>query len=203
MKKHTDKLELNSFYHIYNRGNNGVNIFAEEKNYVYFLKKYIKYIHPFVDTFAYCLLRNHFHIIVRIKGERELQNIIPKENIMSLEAFVSKQFSHFFNGYAQGFNKMYERTGALFESPFRRLKIDHVANLKNVIAYIHFNPQLHKMIDDFRNWKHSSFVQYLSADTTRLKKDEVLSWFGGIESFNNFHNQKFELQEQWKIESEL
>ncbi|MBN1976347.1 MAG: hypothetical protein JW918_03000, partial [Anaerolineae bacterium] len=60
-------LEHGQYYHIYNRGNNGENIFIEERNYSYFLGLYAKYIEPIADTFAYVLLRNHFHLLVRIK----------------------------------------------------------------------------------------------------------------------------------------
>lgn len=47
-------------YHIYNRGNNGETIFPEERNYGYFLQLYEKYISSIADTFAYCLMPNHF-----------------------------------------------------------------------------------------------------------------------------------------------
>ena len=53
-------LEYGQYYHIYNRGNNGENLFFEERNYPYFLKLYAHHILPVADTYAYCLLRNHF-----------------------------------------------------------------------------------------------------------------------------------------------
>ena len=60
-------LEHGKYYHIYNRGNNRENIFVEERNYPYFLKLYAQHIFPVADTFAYCLMRNHFHLLVHIK----------------------------------------------------------------------------------------------------------------------------------------
>ena len=72
MKKHTEPLEPDRIYHIYNRGINGENIFKEERNYAYFLTKYAKCISPIADTYAYCLLKNHFHLAVKIKTEEEL-----------------------------------------------------------------------------------------------------------------------------------
>jgi len=60
-------LQPGQYYHIYNRGVNRTNIFVEERNYVYFLKLYAKHISPVAETFAYCLLRNHFHLLVRIR----------------------------------------------------------------------------------------------------------------------------------------
>jgi putative transposase len=61
------QIEENAYYHIYNRGINGENIFKEESNYAFFLHQYAKYVSPIADTFAYCLLKNHFHLLIRIK----------------------------------------------------------------------------------------------------------------------------------------
>jgi REP element-mobilizing transposase RayT len=64
-------LQPGKYYHIYNRGINRENIFFETRNYPYFLELYAKYIEPIANTFAYCLMRNHFHLLVRIKTEQE------------------------------------------------------------------------------------------------------------------------------------
>jgi REP element-mobilizing transposase RayT len=64
-------LQHGQYYHVYNRGNNRENVFVEERNYRYFLKLYANYIEPIADTYAYCLLRNHFHLLVRIKTVEE------------------------------------------------------------------------------------------------------------------------------------
>ena len=53
--------------HIYNRGNSAENLFREERNYPHFLKLYARHVEPIAETFAYCLLKNHFHLLVRIK----------------------------------------------------------------------------------------------------------------------------------------
>ena len=60
-------LQPGRYYHIYNRGNNRENLFLEERNYRHFLKLYARYVAPVADTYAYCLLKNHFHLLVRIK----------------------------------------------------------------------------------------------------------------------------------------
>jgi len=64
-------LEYGEYYHIYNRGNNREDVFFEERNYRHFLSLYAKYILPNADTYAYCLLRNHFHLLVRILTQEE------------------------------------------------------------------------------------------------------------------------------------
>ncbi|WP_225318013.1 hypothetical protein [Flavobacterium luteum] len=51
-----------NYYHIYNRGNNGIDVFLETENYYHFLRLYAKYIEPIADTYAWCLLKNHFHM---------------------------------------------------------------------------------------------------------------------------------------------
>ena len=66
-------LLFDTYYHIYNRGTNRENIFIEERNYQHFLKLYGHYITPVAETFAYCLLRNHFHVLVKIKPEEEIR----------------------------------------------------------------------------------------------------------------------------------
>ena len=62
--------EIGQYYHIYNRGNNKENIFIEDKNFNYFLKKMKEYLIPIADVYAYCLLKNHFHIIFKNKRQR-------------------------------------------------------------------------------------------------------------------------------------
>ena len=71
MKNTTSPLLPGVYYHIYNRGNNREDLFIEKRNYPYFLSLYAKHIEPVADTFAYCLLRNHFHFSLRIKTEEE------------------------------------------------------------------------------------------------------------------------------------
>ena len=62
------------YYHIYNRGTNRENVFIEERNYAYFLQLYIKHIEPVAETYAYCLLRNHFHVFARIRDDGDPSN---------------------------------------------------------------------------------------------------------------------------------
>ena len=71
-------------YHIYNRGNNGENIFIEERNYAYFMKLYDKYITLVAETYAYCLLRNHFHLMVSIKDLPEINEHASLKDACSL-----------------------------------------------------------------------------------------------------------------------
>src|SRR5437867_1750122 len=71
-------LLYNTYYHIYNRGVNSENIFIEERNYDLFLNLYEKHLSLVTDLFAYCLLRNHFHISVRVKSEEEIMETLKE-----------------------------------------------------------------------------------------------------------------------------
>ena len=57
----------NHIYHLYNRGNNRADLFTDDGNYELFLKLYARHIFPVAETFCYCLMRNHFHLLVRIR----------------------------------------------------------------------------------------------------------------------------------------
>ena len=91
-------------YHIYNRGNNRESIFREQRNYIYFLKLYEKYIPLVADTFAYCLLPNHYHLLVRVKTvDEQVTSGMRLKN-------PGQQFGNLFNAYTKAYNKVYQRT---------------------------------------------------------------------------------------------
>jgi len=89
------KLEQGYFYHIYNRGNNSEVLFKEKDNYIYFLQLLRKYISPIADVYCYCLLNNHFHLLIRVK---ENQLGISEKN-------PGQMFSNFFNSYTKHLTK--------------------------------------------------------------------------------------------------
>ena len=147
-----ETLQSGNYYHIYNRGNNGTRIFFEDDNFRYFLRLYDKYISPVADTFAWCLMQNHFHILLYLKTGQE----IPKEDYListgkePKKPDASRQLGHLFNAYAQGINKRYSRTGSLFEKPFERKRITSEDYLRKAIYYIHKNPVHHGIAPKIR-----------------------------------------------------
>jgi REP element-mobilizing transposase RayT len=187
-------LQYGQYYHIYNRGNNRENLFIEERNYRYFLRLYLKYIEPIAWTFAYCLLRNHFHFLVRIKdltsGPPESANTHdPSDHLSDLVELPnpSRQFSHLFNAYTRMINQTYQRTGALFQRPFGRIPVTTDSYFARLIVYIHQNPQKHGFVTDFRDWPYSSYHTLLSDKPTHLRRDTVLSWFDGTQGVAALH----------------
>lgn len=187
------------YYHIYNRGINGQTIFLEERNYTYFLQKYAQYMHPFTDTFAYCLLNNHFHFLIRTKSEEEIRTFInskqrslrataSKPSEKSVSWHLSNAFASLFKSYAQAINKHNRRTGGLFEEPFHRIEVTNEAYFSWLVWYIHFNPQKHGFVDDYRDYLHSSYHSLLLEKNTKLNKKEVIDWFGDKEGYLKFHD---------------
>jgi REP element-mobilizing transposase RayT len=189
-------LQYNQYYHIFNRGNNRESIFFEERNYHYFMKLYSKYIVPVAETYAYCLLGNHFHFLVRICSEDEIRerNLIEEGNpkgLQDLSGLVvttpSMQFGKLFNAYTKAINKAYGRTGSLFQKPFGRVLLKSNAHLLHLIMYIHQNPQKHGLVDDFRDWPYSSYGILFEDRETRLMRDVVMELFGGAEGVEPAH----------------
>jgi putative transposase len=146
-------------------------VFIERRNYAYFLCLFARHIEPVAQIFAYCLLKNHFHFLVRIKTEAEIQQSLNQFSSQSLRVFEtlrdsigasypSKKFSDFFNAYAKSINKAYGRTGSLFQHPVGRVVVKNDRQAFAVVAYIHQNPQKHQLIDDFRQWEYSSYAAF-------------------------------------------
>lgn len=92
LKDITLPLDPNQYYHIFNRGNNGQWIFYKDKNYPYFLEKYKDYMLSYWDTYAYCLLPNHFHLLIKVKSEAALIEAGQKDFTKVSKQFL-KQFS--------------------------------------------------------------------------------------------------------------
>jgi REP element-mobilizing transposase RayT len=184
-------------YHIYNRGTNGENVFLEQRNYRFFLQRYAKYIEPVASTYAYCLLKNHFHFLVQTKTPEE-QERAARETLKVSETFrvlePSQQFANLFNSYAKAFNRTYGRTGSLFEHPFHRVEVTTDAYFAHLITYIHQNPQLHGFAGDFRDWPFSSYGAILSHQKTRVQRDAALARFGGRAAFLDCHGVRVDVE---------
>ncbi|MCX6351731.1 MAG: hypothetical protein NTX03_07705 [Bacteroidetes bacterium] len=184
------KLEENNFYHIYNRTVDRKPMFLKDENYAFFLKKYDIYLSDVLDTYAYCLLGNHFHLLVRIKDLTTFKKLSNLSDDKPGHEIVSHQFRKFFQSYAMAFNKQQDRVGTLFQTPFKRALVDNETYFNQLIYYIHANPQMHGLIEDFREWKWSSYGRILIEKPSKLKKQEVLNWFGDTDHYIQYHTEK-------------
>ena len=181
-----------NYYHIYNRGNNGINVFLETENYYHFLRLYAKYIDPIAETYAWCLLKNHFHILVRIKesGEINARNLTYTTTETSKTIEPYRQFSHLFNAYTQAINKRHNRTGSLFETKFQRKLVTSENYFQQLIFYIHNNPVHHGFVSHMGLYPWSSYEAIISDNPTMVKREEVVALFGNKEQFIDYHNQQ-------------
>ena len=185
-------LEQGSYYHIYNRGNNGDRIFFEDANYSYFLQLYQKYISPVAITLAWCLMKNHFHFLVFLKEEKDLNPSDFKYSTRTEVAVLdpSRQFSHFFNSYTQAVNKKYSRTGSLFEKPFRRKKITSEDYLKNLIFYINTNPVHHSVVENVSSYTWTSYHEFFKEKEALVSRKKILELFVDLENFKYYHQKE-------------
>jgi REP element-mobilizing transposase RayT len=187
-------MEEEKFYHIFNRGNNRENIFKEEENYHYFLKQYEKYLSGVVDTYAYCLMPNHFHFLVKIKGIKSIET-------PSRLTPVEKGFKDFFISYAKSINKRYNRVGSLFQYKFKRKVIENDKYLRNLVLYIHQNPIEAGFCNEPKEWKFSSYNSILANSSPLVKKQEVIDWFEDKENFKYCHKALVELEVNFKTDT--
>lgn len=117
-----------------------------------------------VSIIAFCLMPNHYHFLLRQDSDNPLRNFIQS----------------LFNSYSKAFNKMFGRTGTLFESPFKAIHIDKHNYLIHLCRYIHRNPLDARLVDDLQNWKYSNYLEWIGKRSSLLVDLEFVK--------NNFKN---------------
>jgi REP element-mobilizing transposase RayT len=172
MKK--DIIEPGAVYHIFNRGNNKENIFKVEENYRYFLNRASFFLTPYYDIYAYCLMPNHFHFLLRVKETSELK--VPEPRL------PAQALSNLFNSYTKSYNKYYTRTGSLFQEHFHRERVATEEYFRNIFIYIQNNPVHHGFVTDAKDYQWSSWNEYMKKDSNFLKMEYPLQIFDGIET---------------------
>lgn len=190
-----------NYYHVYHQGNAGESIFRADENFHYFLRKYREYIFPIAETYAYCLMPNHFHFAIRLKEEEVIRNFFIKRSIdlhpqkpqselittAQLTKAISRHFGDFLNGYSQAFNKWHGRKGRLFSESLQRKIVDNLFYFRNLIQYIHWNPVHHGFCLTADEWLYSSIHAYISSMKTKVEREKGLALFDGLNGFKDFH----------------
>lgn len=164
-------LQAGQYYHVYNRGVNKQPIFFDDEDYLQFLKRLkiilglapvpIKtHIKPLpkesYSILAYCLMSNHFHILIRQNTEVGIDKLILK----------------LCTSYSIYINKKYNRVGGLFQDRFKAKLIDNDLYAQQVSAYINNNPE------NPRTYPYSSYQEMLvTKNNTVCDQRLVLSWF--------------------------
>lgn len=193
-------------YHLYNRGTEKRDIFLNKHDYYRFLlllyycnndsnvilrleEEHFKkdpVRNPLVDICSFCLMPNHFHLLVKEKIEGGISRFMQKLAI----------------GYTMYFNKRYERNGVLFQGKFKATHVNEDRYLKYLIAYIHLNPV--KLIESqwkksgisdkkraekyLRNYHESSYIDYLGINRPEnaiISKNSLLGYFDSRSDFKN------------------
>jgi putative transposase len=180
----------NEAYHIYNRGNNRQRIFFTEENYLFFLKKIGDQIKPYCDILCWCLMPNHFHLIVNsTEASCKPRSAFESKSIQELSYRIGVLLS----SYTQAINKQNKTTGSLFQQKTKS-KILSVGNnpnrqsyLINAMHYCHQNPWKAGLVKKIEDWPYSSFLDYCGLKDDQLCNKELLMQLTGyrLEDFYN------------------
>lgn len=211
--KYLADFEDGKIYHVFKRTNNNERLFINEDNHRFFLKKYTQYLSPYTDTLAWCLLTNHFHLLIRVKSTELITNYLSSQDthavsttekrflsgLITLSELIESAFKRFFQSYALAFNKVHNRKGNLFYKPFKRLEVANDSHFTSVVVYIHTNPRKHKIVTDFRTWRWSSYQSYLH-DLENESHADIVEWLGGKEQFVKMHEDVLEESSDYIIE---
>lgn len=140
------------FYHIFNRGLEKKAIFRQDKDYHKLLTKLSELL---VDNhwtiYAYCLLPNHFHLLVEEKK-------LP----------IAKLIGRLFTSYGVYFNKKYKRQGPLFGNRFKSKLIQKDSYFFEVSRYIHLNPVRANLVKDPLEYPYSSLREYTGSGRRKI-----------------------------------
>lgn len=135
------------------------------------LKDQKKYL---IEFLSYCLMPNHFHLLLR----------------QAEDGGISKFIGNLTNSYTRYFNTKNNRTGHLFQSKFKSVLVENDAQLFHVVRYIHLNPYSSSLllnVKEISSYPYSSFADYLKPrEKSPISKGLVLDHFRTIKSFEEF-----------------
>ncbi len=164
-------------YHVMFRGLNKQKIFLES----YDRSKLLEILAELKDKFgfeiyAYCLMSNHVHLIVKEKNLKDISDIMRR--------LIGK--------YAQWFNIKYDRSGVLMENRYKSRVVEVDEYFVHVIRYVHQNPVKAGIVENIADYPWSSYGDYLS-DKQGLTDTEFLFDMMPNAEFVPFHNVEEEI----------
>ena len=180
-------------YHIYNRGNNRIPIFYKEENYFYFLRKMQTQLAPYCDLLCWCLMPNHFHLIINANEfsckERAAFGGKPIQEL-------TYRIGTFLSSYAQAINKQNNTTGSLFQQKTKAKSLDTKPQdsrgnyLVNAMHYVHQNPWKAGLVKKIEEWPFSSFPDYCGFRNGKLCNKDLMIALTGYD-LNSFYSDSY------------
>lgn len=189
----------NNFYHIFNRGNNSQEVFFNRENYVFFLRKMKKQIQPFASIVSWCLMPNHFHILVYVNLEEiKIENNDNSKNVLNGKYQTFNQsLGVLLSSYTKAIQNQEDMTGSLFQKRTKaKLILDEIeitpaywdttfgttinisegkSYLETCVEYIHQNPVYSNIVKKAEDWEFSSMRDYLGLRQGKLIDYELLA----------------------------
>lgn len=153
MPRQNRKYSYSKTYHIIIKGNDDQDIFYDDKDREFFLKRILKTKKLFnYDIYAYCLMSNHVHMVIKIQND-----------------FLSKAIQSLTASYAQYFNKKYKRKGPFVQNRFKSKNVENQKYFLEVCRYVHRNPEK-SYIAKTEDYKWSSYKEYIGKERLINKK---------------------------------
>jgi len=147
--------ENNFIYHIYNRSNEKV--FYSNENYLFFLKKMNELIKPNCEILCWCLMPNHFHLMIQAT-EKSAEFIQEKHREQT--QILSKNIGTLLSSYTQAINKQVNRRGNLWAHNTEAVPIETLEYATNCLHYIHQNPKEAELVESMELWEYSSYRDF-------------------------------------------
>jgi len=172
-------------YHVYNRSNEI--LFYNRDNYLFFLRKIRDHLLPYADVLSYCLMPNHFHLILTVNAEGVKYSEKKKREDMQL---LSQSLGTILSSYTQALNRQTGRRGNLFAHKTKAKILNDAKDdyALNCFMYVHQNPMLAKLVDKLEDWEFSSFPDYIGRRNGTLINKKL-----GLDIFQIAQNQIYEL----------